>query len=75
MNSLLMIEYVKFVADYMMCSLGYKKIYNVDNPFDFMNLISLQGKTNFFEKTVSEYAKSGSGVDQEKQVVKFDEDF
>jgi ribonucleotide reductase beta subunit family protein with ferritin-like domain len=56
MNSELMTQYIKFVADRLVVQLGYKKIYNVSNPFDFMELISLEGKTNFFERKVSEYS-------------------
>jgi ribonucleoside-diphosphate reductase subunit M2 len=56
MNSDLMTQYIKFVADRLVVQLGYKKIYNVENCFPWMELISLQGKTNFFEKRVSEYA-------------------
>ena len=56
MNSEMMIQYIKFVADRLVVQLGYKKIYNVVNPFEFMELISLEGKTNFFERTVSEYS-------------------
>ena len=56
MNSLLMSQYIKFVADRLCVQLGYKKIYNVSNPFDFMELISLEGKTNFFEKRNDSYA-------------------
>ena len=58
MNSRLMIEYIKFVADRLLVDLGYAKLYNVSNPFDWMEMISLQGKTNFFEKRVSEYQKA-----------------
>lgn len=56
MNSTLMTQYIKFVADRLCVQLGYDKIYNATNPFDFMELISLESKSNFFEKTVSEYA-------------------
>jgi ribonucleoside-diphosphate reductase subunit M2 len=56
MNSDLMTQYIKFVADRLVVQLGYKKIYNVENCFPWMELISLQGKTNFFEKRVSDYA-------------------
>ena len=56
MNSELMSQYLKFVADRLVQQFGYKKIYNVNNPFDFMELISLDGKTNFFEKRVSDYS-------------------
>ncbi len=52
-------EYIEFVADRLMIELGYNKIYNTKNPFDFMDMISLQGKTNFFEKKVAEYQKAG----------------
>jgi ribonucleoside-diphosphate reductase subunit M2 len=63
MNAQLMNQYIQFVADRLSVQLGYDKIYNVANPFSFMELISLQSKTNFFEKTVSDYSlanKSGS---------------
>jgi len=56
MNSLLMTQYIQFVADRLCLQLGYDKIYNVGNPFDFMELISLEGKVNFFEKNLSDYA-------------------
>ena len=56
MNSKSMSEYIEFVADRLIQQLGYSKIYNTSNPFDFMELISIEGKTNFFEKRVGEYA-------------------
>jgi ribonucleoside-diphosphate reductase beta chain len=59
MNSKLMAQYIEFVADRLLQSLGYPKHYNSTNPFDFMEMISLQGKTNFFEKRVGEYRKAG----------------
>jgi len=59
MNSELMTTYIKFVADRLLVALGHPKMYNVQNPFDWMELISLQGKTNFFEKRVGEYQKAG----------------
>lgn len=59
MNSKLMAQYIEFVADRLLHALGVDKVYNASNPFDFMELISLQGKTNFFEKRVGEYQKSG----------------
>lgn len=59
MNAKLMCEYIEFVADRLLGELGCPKIYNSQNPFDFMEMISLQGKTNFFEKRVSEYQKAG----------------
>merc|ERR1711968_152917 len=59
MNSELMTTYIKFVADRLLVALGHPKMYYVQNPFDWMELISLQGKTNFFEKRVGEYQKAG----------------
>ena len=59
MNSKLMNQYIEFVADRLLVALGNPKEYNVTNPFDFMDMISLQGKTNFFEKRVSDYSKAG----------------
>lgn len=75
MNAKLMCQYIEFVADRLLVSLGYSKVYNSSNPFDFMEMISLQGKTNFFEKRVSEYKKAGVNIDKEHQMIKFDEDF
>jgi ribonucleoside-diphosphate reductase beta chain len=59
MNAELMREYIEFVADRLLSELGCKKVYNATNPFDFMEMISLQGKTNFFEKRVGDYQKAG----------------
>lgn len=59
MNSKLMCQYIEFVADRLLVALGDEKVYNATNPFDFMDMISLQGKTNFFEKRVSDYSKAG----------------
>jgi len=59
MNSTLMCQYIEYVADRLIFCLGYPKIYNTTNPFDWMDLISLQGKTNFFEKRVGDYQKAG----------------
>ena len=56
MNSKLMSQYIEFVADRLILQIGHEKIYNVSNPFDFMEMISIEGKTNFFEKRVGEYA-------------------
>lgn len=75
MNSKLMTQYVKFVADRLLVSLGCKKLYNESNPFDFMELISLQGKDNFFEKRSSNYSRAGVGKTKEQNTIKFDEDF
>jgi ribonucleoside-diphosphate reductase subunit M2 len=73
MNADLMTQYIKFVADRLAVQLGYKKIYNVSNPFDFMELISLEGKTNFFERTVSDYALATTTGKQ--NAFEFTEDF
>jgi ribonucleotide reductase beta subunit family protein with ferritin-like domain len=59
MNSELLCQYIEFVADRLPVALGCPKHYNSTNPFDFMDMISLQGKTNFFEKRESEYSKAG----------------
>ncbi len=59
MNADLMQQYIEFVADRLLVELGNEKVYNATNPFDFMDMISLQGKTNFFEKRVAEYQKAG----------------
>lgn len=59
MNSALMKQYIEFVADRLLLSLGNEKVYKVSNPFDFMENISLAGKTNFFEKRVADYQKAG----------------
>jgi ribonucleotide reductase beta subunit family protein with ferritin-like domain len=68
MNSDLMGQYIKFVADRLFYALGHEKFYGATNPFEFMEMISLQGKTNFFEKRVGEYAKSGvTGNNQENE--------
>lgn len=71
MNSALMSQYIEFVADRLAVQLGTSKIYNSANPFDFMELISLEGKTNFFEKKVSEYSRPVDNVSN----IRFDEDF
>lgn len=75
MNAKLMQQYIEFVADRWISELGYKKVYNATNPFDFMEMISLQGKTNFFEKRVGDYQKAGVMAGQEAQVFSIDEDF
>ena len=80
MNSDLMAQYIEFVADRLLIALGHPKMFNATNPFDWMELISLQGKTNFFEKRVGEYQKASvmssildPGLGQ--HVFKLDEDF
>jgi len=83
MNAALMCQYIEFVADRLLISLGNAKEYNATNPFDFMDMISLQGKTNFFEKRVSDYAKAGinhtpspqSSSDGLNKIFTIDEDF
>jgi len=67
MNSGLMSEYIQFCADRLLVQLGYNKLYNSKNPFDFMERISLTGKTNFFEKRVGEYSKAGVSSNQSKK--------
>jgi ribonucleotide reductase beta subunit family protein with ferritin-like domain len=75
MNDLQMCEYIEFCADRLMVSFGEEKVYNTPNPFDFMEMISLSGKTNFFEKRVGEYSKAGVGVPPEEQKFALDDDF
>ena len=73
MNSNLMKQYLEYVSDRLLMDLGVGKVYNAENPFDFMQNIALQNKTNFFEKRVADYVKSGVGEVQEQ--ISFDEDF
>ena len=73
MNSVLMTQYIEFVADRLCVQLGYDKIFNSSNPFDFMELISVETKVNFFERTNSEYALANKEV--EEDVFLFDADF
>ncbi len=76
MNAGLMTQYLEFVADRLLVELGCDREYNTSNPFDFMDMISLQGKTNFFEKKVAEYQKSGvMNTDSQAQKITFDADF
>tara|TARA_R110000868_G_scaffold87048_5_gene243716 strand:+ start:79 stop:1056 length:978 start_codon:yes stop_codon:yes gene_type:complete len=76
MNAVLMTQYLEFVADRLLVELGCEREYNTTNPFDFMDMISLQGKTNFFEKKVAEYQKSGvMNTDGDAQKISFDADF
>jgi ribonucleoside-diphosphate reductase beta chain len=77
MNAKLMTQYLEFVTDRLLVELELEKEYNVTNPFDFMDMISLQGKTNFFEKRVSEYQKAGvlKQETEEKEKYSFDDDF
>ena len=75
MNSRLMQQYIEFVADRWLGELGYPKMFNATNPFDFMEMISLQGKTNFFEKRVGDYQKSGVMSGSSSQTFSLEEDF
>ena len=76
MNAKLMTQYLEFVTDRLLVELGCEKEFNSSNPFDFMDMISLQGKTNFFEKRVSEYQKAGvTNKDKESNKISFDADF
>lgn len=75
MNAGLMCQYIEFVADRLLIALNNEKVYNAENPFPWMELISLQGKTNFFEKRVGDYQKAGVMADRKEQVFSLDEDF
>lgn len=75
MNSILMTEYIQFVADRLLTQFGYNKIYNNENPFDFMELISMRTKTNFFEKRVGEYSKAGVSIEDNNMELDLDADF
>ena len=75
MNSDLMSQYIEFVADRLLIELGNEKIYNTSNPFDFMDMINLQGKTNFFEKRVGEYQKAGVLNNENNTTFSLDSDF
>merc|ERR1719473_131983 len=78
MNNELMTQYIEFVADRLLTALGHSKMFGTKNPFDWMELISLQGKTNFFEKRVGEYQKAGvmaSGAQEESKAFALDVDF
>jgi len=66
MNAKLMCQYIRFCSDRLIEALGYEKKYNTTNPFEWMNIISLQNKSNFFESRVSEYAKAGVGVEDDE---------
>jgi ribonucleotide reductase beta subunit family protein with ferritin-like domain len=76
MNNKLMIQYIECIADRLLLMFGLEKVYHSENPFDWMELIAVQGKTNFFEKRVGEYAnKANPNMDQEKNEIGFDDDF
>ena len=74
MNADLMSQYIEFVADRLLTELGNPKVYNATNPFDFMDMINLQGKSNFFEKRVGEYQKAGV-MNGDSNSFSLDEDF
>jgi ribonucleotide reductase beta subunit family protein with ferritin-like domain len=75
MNQKLMSQYIEFVADRLAVQLGNNKIYNSTNPFDFMELISIEGKTNFFERRVGEYAMTTRENDTTLTAFEFDDNF
>ena len=75
MNAELMCQYIEFVADRLLVALDNDKIFNAENPFPWMDMISLQGKTNFFEKRVGDYQKAGVMANKEDQIFSLDEDF
>lgn len=75
MNANMMSQYIEFVADRLLVALGYSRVYGTTNPFPWMELISLQGKTNFFEKRVGDYQKAGVMSDTQKQQFTLDADF
>ena len=75
MNASLMSQYIEFVADRLLSDLGYRHLYGTKNPFDWMDMISLEGKTNFFEKRVGEYQKSGVMDESKRTSLSFDADF
>lgn len=76
MNAKLMQQYIEFVADRWLTELGYDKMFNATNPFDFMEMISMEGKTNFFEKRVGDYQKAGvMGGSKESQTFSLEDDF
>ena len=75
MNAQLMTAYIEFVADRLLNALGLGRHYNTQNPFPWMEMISLQGKTNFFEKRIGDYQKAGVMADRSKQTFSLDEDF
>lgn len=75
MNSRLMAQYIEFVADRLLVALGCEKLYRGPNPFEWMEMISMQGKTNFFEKRVSEYQKTGVMARKDEQMFRLDVEF
>jgi ribonucleotide reductase beta subunit family protein with ferritin-like domain len=74
MNSNLMKQYLEYVSDMLLLQLGYDKKWNTNNPFDFMENLSVENKTNFFEERVTEYNKSGVGTSEEERILTFNDD-
>ena len=68
-------QYIEFVADRLLVALGVGKVYNAENPFQWMELISITGKTNFFEKRVGDYQKAGVMTNRDDQVFSINEEF
>jgi ribonucleotide reductase beta subunit family protein with ferritin-like domain len=68
-------KYIEFVADRLLVAVGYSKLYNTPNPFDWMELISLQGKTNFFERKVGEYSRMGVAGGEDNHAFSIEADF
>ena len=75
MNADMMCQYIEFVADRLLVALGVGKVYNAENPFQWMELISITGKTNFFEKRVGDYQKAGVMTNRDDQVFSINEEF
>ncbi len=75
MNATMMCQYIEYVADRLLVQLGNDKVYNASNPFPWMDMISIQGKTNFFERRVGDYQKAGVVANREEQVFSIDDDF
>ena len=75
MNADMMCQYIEFVADRLLIALGHPKAYGAENPFSWMELISMNGKTNFFEKRVGDYQKAGVMGDRKDSVFSIDEEF
>ena len=75
MNSKLMSQYIEFCADRLLTALGSRTFYLAKNPFNWMEMISLQGKSNMFEQRISEYARSGVGIETADQCFTLDADF
>jgi ribonucleoside-diphosphate reductase beta chain len=75
MNAEMMSQYIEFVADRLLVSLGVEKVYGTANPFPWMDMISIQGKTNFFEKRVGDYQKAGVMANRDEQVFSMEAEF